>query len=182
MEGVAQEKYQKNSKLLINVISILVPVVVAVLLAFPNKVELGEWTKSIPHVIGTINTLTSFVLILGIIFIKQNKIDLHRYSMMTAFGLGGVFLVCYITYHISNPSNRFNGEGFLRTFYLFILITHILFSLVVLPLVLRALMYALTKQFNKHKRIAMYAFPIWLYVSVTGVIVYLMVYQLFPSS
>ncbi len=182
MENIAENKYQKSSKLTINLISIIVPVVVAILLAFPNKLDLGLWTKNLPHVIGTVNTLTTFALILGLVFIRQNKINLHRTAMMTAFSLGGVFLICYVTYHLSNPSNKFNGEGLVRGIYFFVLLTHILLSLVVLPLVLRALYFALTKQFESHRNIVKFAYPIWLYVSVTGVIVYLMLYQLFPSK
>jgi len=173
---------ETKSKLLINVISIVVPVAVAVMLAFPNKLNLGEWTKNLSHVIGAVNTLTTAVLIAGLIFIKRKKIDYHRAAMTTAFALGGLFLICYITYHISNPANKFNGEGFIRYIYFFLLITHIGFSLVVLPLVLRAMFYALTNQFARHKSVVRFAYPIWLYVSATGVIVYLMLYQLFPAK
>ena len=102
--------------------------------------------------------------------------------MTAAFGLGGLFLICYVLYHLTNPANKFNGEGFVRGLYLFILATHIIFSLVVLPLVLRAMYFAATKQFAAHKKIVRFAYPIWLYVSVTGVLVYLFVYQLFPAK
>jgi putative membrane protein len=181
MEQLAENKYQKSSKLVINLISVIVPVVVAIFLAFPNKLDLGPWTKKLPHIIGTVNTLTSIALILGWIFIKNNKVNLHRLAMLTAFALGGVFLVCYVTYHISNPSNRFTGVGLVRGVYLFILVTHILLSLVVLPFVLRAMFYAINREFENHRKIAKLAYPIWLYVSITGVIVYLMLYQLFPA-
>ncbi len=101
--------------------------------------------------------------------------------MTTAFALGGVFLVFYIIYHISNPANKFSGEGFIRYIYFFILITHIGLSLIVLPLVLRAVYYAVTRQFSRHKAVVKYAYPIWLYVSASGVAVYLMLYHLFPQ-
>lgn len=182
MQNVFEQNEQKNSKILINVISVAVPLVVAVLLAFPNKLDLGAWTKTLPHVIGMVNTLTTLALILGLIFIKQKKIDLHRNAMVAAFALGGVFLVCYVTYHLSNPSNEFKEQGFIKAIYLVILISHILLSLIVLPLVLRSLLYAVTKQFEKHRRIVRFAYPIWLYVSVTGVIVYLMLYQILPGN
>ena len=182
MENIAEQKYQKNSKFLINTVSIAVPLLVVILLAFPNKVDLGEWTKILPHIIGTVNSLTTFALILGFIFIKQNKINFHRTAMMTAFSLGGIFLLCYVTYHISNPSNKFSGEGIIRYIYLLILLSHILLSFLVLPLVLRALFYALTAQFENHRKIARFAYPVWLYVSISGVIVYLMLYQLFPAK
>lgn len=166
----------------INTVSIIVLVAVIVMLSFPNKLYLGEWTKSLSHAIGIINTLTTVVLLAGLYFIKQNKVHAHRIAMTTAFSLGALFLVFYVAYHISNPANRFYGEGFVRYVYFFILITHIAFSAVVLPLVLRAMYFALTKQFEKHKNIVKYAYPIWLYVSATGVAVYLMLYQLFPAK
>ncbi len=173
--------YRENkSKLLINTLSIGIPLAVAVMLAFPDKLNLGEWTKVLPHFIGGINSLTTVVLIAGLFFIKQNKIGLHRVAMTTAFALGGLFLVCYVIYHISNPANKFNGAGSVRYVYFFLLITHVGLSLIVLPLVLRAMFYAVTGQFVHHKNIVRFAYPIWLYVSATGVIVYLMLYQLFP--
>ncbi len=181
MENVVEKTSEKNSNLIINIISIVVPIVVMILLALPNKLDLGLWTKKLPHVIGFVNSLTTLALILGLIFIKQNKINLHRLAMVSAFSLGGVFLICYIIYHLTNPANKFSGEGFARYIYLFALFTHILLSIVVLPFVLRAMFYAITKQFVKHKKIVRFAYPIWLYVSATGVFVYLMLYQLFPT-
>ena len=181
MENIATQQENK-SKLLINLLSIVIPVAVALILGFPYKLNLGEWTKTLPHFIGGVNTLTTVALIAGLIFIKKGKIDLHRIAMTTAFLLGGLFLVFYVAYHISNPANKFSGEGFVRYVYFFFLISHIGFSLVVLPLVLRALFYAVTKQFALHKKLVRFAYPIWLYVSATGVIVYLMLYQMFPSN
>jgi putative membrane protein len=179
METVATESREKKSRFFINAVSIIVPLVVAVLLGLPAKLDLGAWTKTLPHFIGLINTLTTVVLFVGFVFIKQNKIDYHRIAMTIAFLLGGLFLIFYVTYHLTNPANKFTGEGFARYVYFFFLITHVGLSLVVLPLVLRAMFYAVTGQFEKHKKMTRYAFPIWLYVSSTGVIVYLMLYQLF---
>lgn len=181
MDEAAKIESHKKSNVFINTISIVIPVVVAILLGLPAKLDLGDWTRSLPHVIGTINTLTTLTLILGLIFIKLRKINLHQTMMTASFGLGGLFLICYVLYHLTNPANKFNGEGVFRYIYFFTLITHIGFSLVVLPLVLRAIYYAWTKQFAAHKKIVRFAYPIWLYVSVTGVLVYLFVYQLFPA-
>ena len=181
MENAARLEDEKSSKLLINIISIAVPIAVVGLLALPNKLDLGAWTKNLSHVIGAVNSLTTLALILGLIFIKKGKIDAHRAMMSISFALGGIFLICYVLYHISNPANRFTGEGFVRTAYLFLLATHILLSLIVLPLVLRAMFYAVNRQFAHHKRIVRFAYPIWLYVSVTGVAVYFMLYHLFPA-
>ncbi len=178
---MSTESPTKSSNLVINVISVVVPLVVAILLGLPQKADLGSWTKNLPHAIGAINTTTTVVLVLGLIFIKLGKIRLHQTMMTMAFALGGVFLVCYVTYHVSNPSNRFSGEGIVRYLYLFLLISHIGLSLVVLPLVLRAMYFAANARFEDHRRVARYAFPIWLYVSATGVLVYLFVYHLFPT-
>lgn len=168
-------KQDKTSLTLINVVSIAVPLVVAILLGIRQKVDLGEWTKVLPHLIGGINTLTSISLIYGFFLIKQKQIASHRRVMTLAFLLGGVFLVCYVLYHLTNPSTSYGGEGFLRYFYYFILISHILLSLVVLPLVLRAYFFAWVGEYELHRKLTKYAFPIWLYVSVTGVIAYLMI-------
>src|SRR5215213_6345016 len=182
METVAKIENQKKSNIFINTISIVVPLIVAILLGLPAKLDLGEWTRGLPHVIGTINSLTTLALILGLVFIKLRKINLHQAMMTASFGLGGLFLICYVLYHLTNPSNKFNGEGFVRYVYFFTLITHIGLSLIVLPLVLRAMYYATTGQFAAHKKIVRFAYPIWLYVSVTGVMVYLFVYQLFSAK
>ena len=176
----AVSQTETKSKLVINIISIVVPLLVAVMFSFTNKFDLGDWTKVLPHIIGGINFLTTLCLIAGFIFVKKGKIVLHRIAMTTAFALGGLFLICYVTYHISNPANKFNGDGSLRYVYFFFLITHIGFSLIVLPLVLRSMFFAVTGQFIRHKNLVKYAYPIWFYVSATGVIVYLLLYQLFP--
>ncbi len=173
---------EKRSKVFINTISIVVPLIVAILLGVQNKLELGEWTRSLPHVIGVVNSLTTLTLILGLIFIKLKKIETHRLMMKISFALGGLFLICYVIYHLTNPSKPFQGEGFIRYVYFFTLFSHIGLSLVVLPLVLRAMFYAVTRQFANHKKIVRFAYPIWLYVSFTGVMVYLFVNQLFPAK
>jgi putative membrane protein len=172
---------ENKSKWIINSISIIVPLAVAILLSIPNKLNLGEGTQNFPHAIGLINTLTTLVLISGFVFIKKGKIEFHRRAMTLAFVLGSLFLIFYVMHHLTNPVNKFAGVGGVRYFYFFILITHIGLSLIVLPLVLRAMYYAVTKQFDLHRRWVKYAYPIWLYVSVTGVIVYLLNYQLFPG-
>lgn len=182
MENAVRLENQKTSKVFINTVSVAVPVVVAFLLAFPNKLDLGGWTKNISHIIGVINILTTVTLILGLLFIKLKKIKSHQLMMTISFALGGLFLVCYVIYHLTNPSNKFNGEGTIRYFYLLILLSHIALSLVVLPLVLRAMYYALTKRFEEHRKIVKFAYPIWLYVSISGVAIYLMLYHLFPAK
>jgi len=175
----AAVKDDKKSVIVINVLSIVVPVVVAVLLSIQNKFDFGDWTRSLPHVIGTVNSVTSVSLIGAFVMIKAGNIQGHRMLMSFSFLLGGIFLVCYVIYHMTNPAKPFAGEGGIRYFYFFILISHILLSLVVLPLVLRAMLWGYLERFDRHRRVARFAFPIWLYVSVTGVMVYLMGHHLY---
>jgi putative membrane protein len=177
---ISVNQKDRGSLVFINVLSVVIPILVVGLLSLENKLDLGGWTKSLSHAIGLINTATTVLLIAGLIFIKQNKPARHRAVMTAAFALGGVFLVCYVLYHISNPANRFNGEGFIRFVYLFVLFTHIALSLVVLPLVLRAMYFAVTGRISRHKSIVRYAYPIWLYVSASGVAVYVLLYHIFP--
>ncbi|MEQ1828123.1 MAG: DUF420 domain-containing protein [Pirellula sp.] len=165
----------KRATWAINAISIAVPLLVAMLLGIRTKFSLGDWTHVLPHIIGGINTLTSLLLIAGWIAQKMKRISWHRILMTSAFCLGGVFLICYVTYHLSNESTRFGGQGGIRVFYYCVLISHIGFSLIVLPLVLRAFLFAATDQIAKHRRIAKFAYPIWLYVSITGVVAYLLI-------
>ncbi len=166
---------EKKANRLINVISVAVPLVVAVLLSIRQKVYLGEWTTVLPHLNGIINSLTSVLLLVGLYFIRQKNVVAHRRTMLTAFALGSVFLVNYVLYHLSNESTPFGGQGWIRPVYYSLLISHIVLSVVVLWFVLRAVYFALTSQFAAHKRTVRWAFPIWLYVSTTGVIVYLMI-------
>ena len=172
--GVTQQKKRKNQSL-INVLSFAIPVAVAVILGIRTKIDLGSWTSILPHVIAVINTATSILLVMGVYFIKRQRISAHRNSMLGAFALGALFLVCYILYHVSNASTPFGGEGLIRPVYYFFLISHIVLSIVVVRFVLLAVNYAITDQIDRHRKVVRYAFPIWLYVSVTGVIVYLMI-------
>ncbi len=173
---------EKRGTLAANVLSVVIPLVVAILLGIRTKVDLGAWTKVLPHAIGAINTLTSVLLVLGFVAQKRGKIGLHRIAMTSAFSLGAVFLVCYVTYHLSNPPTKYEGGGALRIVYYTVLISHIGLSLIVLPLVLRAFLFALTNQIVRHRKIAKYAYPIWLYVSTTGVIAYLMISPYYTHS
>ncbi|GAB4025975.1 DUF420 domain-containing protein [Spirosoma koreense] len=171
LEGVQERKANR----LINILAIAIPVAVAVLLGIRQKVDLGNWTTYLPHINGIINSLTSVLLLMGFYFIKRKKIEAHKRTMLTAFTLGSLFLVSYVLYHLTNESTPFGGEGWVRPVYYFLLITHIVLSIVVVWFVLRAVYYASSGQIAKHKQTVKYAFPIWLYVSITGVIVYLMI-------
>lgn len=176
MDVAAQKRLNRT----ITVISVAVPVAVAVLLAIPTKYELGEWTRILPHVIGSVNTITCATLLLGLYFIKRSREDAHRAMMVTSLILGAVFLICYVLYHLTSESKRFDGAGALRAFYIAVLVSHVVLSLVVLPLVLRAAGFAFAGQFELHKRVVRFAYPIWLYVSITGVVVYALAHHLSP--
>lgn len=172
---MAEALEKKKSMLWIKIFSIAIPVAVAVLLGLPTKLELGDWVYVLPDVIGVLNTLTSVALIAALIAVKKKNIELHKKFNSLAFLLGAVFLVCYVLYHASAESTPFGGEGPIRYVYYFLLISHILLSIGVVPLVLLAFYYALNGMIPEHKKIVKYTFPIWLYVSVTGVAVYLMI-------
>jgi putative membrane protein len=159
----------------INVISVVVVLLVMVMLGLRQKPYIGEWTKQLTFVNAIINSLTALSLILGLVFIRQRNIAAHKLAMSSGFTLGGLFLVFYVLYHISNEETRFGGEGGVRYFYFFVLITHVLASFVVLPLVLRAYYYGWIRDDERHRKVVKYAYPIWLYVSITGVIAYLMI-------
>lgn len=165
----------KTSQRTINIISVVIPVVVALMLGIRTKFDLGNWTQILPKINAVINTLTAILLIFGLFLIKNGNISLHKKVMSSAFGLGGLFLVFYVLYHISNPSTSFGGEGTIRYAYYFILISHIGASLVVLPFVLRAYYFGFFRMDVLHRKVVKIAFPIWLYVSITGVIAYLMI-------
>lgn len=174
MEAIQAIEERKASRL-INILAITIPVAVAILLGIRQKINLGEWTAYLPHINGIINSATTLLLIAGYYFIRQKNIAAHRVIMLTAFALGSVFLVSYVLYHLSNESTPFGGEGWIRPIYYFLLITHIVLSVVVVWFVLRAVYFALSGQYNKHRKVVKWAYPIWLYVSITGVIVYLMI-------
>ena len=164
------------------VISILIPVIVGVLLYIP-KGEItsnSSWIYTLPFYNAIINTLTSILLIFGFYFVKNGQVRFHKASMVTAFLLGALFLVFYVIYHSNAESTKFGGEGAVRFVYFFFLITHILLAFIVVPLVLSAIYFAVSEKIEKHRRIVKYAFPVWLYVSVTGVIVYLMISPYYP--
>jgi putative membrane protein len=167
---------QKYNKWIV-VLSIAIPVVVAVLFTV-NLRKLGydvEPLSFLPPIYATINGLTAMVLVMAVLAIKSGKRKLHEYLMKTAIGLSIAFLAMYVAYHMTSDATKFGGEGVVKYVYFFILLTHIFLSVAIIPLVLITYVRALAKKFDKHKKIAKITFPIWLYVAVTGVIVYLMI-------
>ncbi len=174
MNSFNLEKSSKNDQI-VNILSIAIPVAVAVLIGLQIQIPLGTWTKIIPHIIGFLNTTTSISLIVAFVSIKNKNVSSHRKWMGLAFMQGALFLLLYILYHISNPSTKFGGEGIIQYIYYFLLISHIVLSIGVVRLVLKAIYFAMTNDIEAHKKTAKWAFPIWLYVSITGVIVYLLI-------
>ena len=164
---------EKKFNRIITVVSILIPVVVAALfgIRIPDVEPLGF----LPPIYATINGLTAILLVAAVIAIKNGKQRLHQKLMSSCIALSVVFLVMYVAYHMTSDSTPYGGEGFLRYVYFFILITHILLSIAIIPLVLITYARAYLKKFERHKKIARITFPIWLYVAITGVVVYLMI-------
>jgi putative membrane protein len=156
----------------IKIISIAIPVVVAILFGVRVDYELPIF---LPPIYSSLNALTAVLLILALIAIKSKKIKLHKRLMQTCIALSLVFLVMYIAYHMTTDPTPFGGEGFTKSMYFFILISHILLSIALIPLVLISYVRAFQEEFPAHKKISKITFPIWLYVAVTGVIVYLMI-------
>ena len=155
------------------IISIVIPVVVAILFTvrIPNVASLSF----LPPIYATVNGITAVILLLALNAIKNKNIKAHENLMKTAIALSLAFLLMYVAYHMTSDSTPYGGEGFIRYGYFFILISHIILSIGIIPMVLFTYLRAFTKQFEDHKKIARYTFPIWLYVAVTGVIVYFMI-------
>ncbi|MCL4150826.1 UNVERIFIED_CONTAM: hypothetical protein GTU68_004168 [Idotea baltica] len=171
------DKGKNIYKRLFIIISLLIPAVVAVLLFLPkgDPTRVSAWIFSLPMYNAVVNSLTAVLLILGVVFVKNGKVEKHKLCMIGAFILGCIFLVGYIIYHSNAPTTKFGGEGVVRYVYFFLLISHILLAFIVVPLVLSAIYFGVTQKIEKHKKIVKYTFPVWLYVSITGVVVYLMI-------
>jgi len=156
-------------------ISVLVFGVVTVLYLLPKQDSIPEWVKLLPMFNAIINGTCSVLLITSLVAIKNKKISLHKKLNITTFLLSSVFLVLYIIFHAFGVETKFPDDNPLRPVYLVILITHIILAAVVLPLVLVSLYLGLTGKIEQHKKVSRLTFPVWLYVTVTGVVVYLMI-------
>lgn len=171
------QESNNNDKVMTPIIitlSIVVPVLVALLILFPKvfTADLGIDRGTLPAFHALLNGTTAVLLLLGLYLIMQKKVAAHRLVMLSAFGLSAVFLVSYVISKVNAEPIPFGGEGFLRGLYFFILISHIILSVPVLPLAMFAIYRGWTQEYTKHKKIVYYTFPIWLYVAVTGVMVY----------
>ena len=131
----------------------------------------------LPAVNATLNALSAVLLTIGYLLIRSRRVTLHRRFMLAAFATSSLFLICYVVYHAQVGSVRFPRQGFVRPLYFTILITHVTLAAAVLPLAIVTLSRGLQSRFDRHRRIARWTLPIWLYVSVTGVLVYVLLYQ-----
>lgn len=140
-----------------------------------------EYISYLPHLNAILNSTSAILLIAGYRFIRNRRINAHRNCQLTALTTSTLFLISYLTYHYYHGTTRFLGQGIVRPLYFTILITHTILAVVIVPLILLTLYRAVRLDFVRHRRIARWTLPLWLYVSVTGVIVYLMLYQIYPS-
>jgi len=172
-----------NDKLIFRIvwtISAIVLLVIILLQAhlvnlFPNHDVLPKWVQFLPTLNASINGICTILLLISYYFIRQKKIRIHKVLNITAFILSSIFLVSYLIFHSAGLETKFGGEGTIRYVYFFILITHIILAAVVLPLILLSFYHGMKMHVEKHRKLVRWSFPIWLYVTITGVVVYLMI-------
>lgn len=168
---------EKKYTIWIWVLSIAIPLVVAVLFSV-NLHDLGYDVKPLsflPPIYATINGITAVLLIMAVQAIKKGNQTLHERLIKVCIGCSVAFLAMYVAYHMTSVETKFGGEGALRFVYFFILITHILLSIIIIPFVLVTFVRGISGSYQRHKKLARITYPMWLYVAVTGVIVYLMI-------
>lgn len=168
---------EKKYTIWIWVLSIAIPLVVAVLFSV-NLHDLGYDVKPLsflPPIYATINGITAVLLIMAVQAIKKGNQTLHERLIKVCIGCSVAFLAMYVAYHMTSVETKFGGEGALRYVYFFILITHILLSIIIIPFVLVTFVRGISGSYQRHKKLARITYPMWLYVAVTGVIVYLMI-------
>jgi putative membrane protein len=159
----------------IALVSVAIPLVIASLFYLkPSGTSVGFNIKILPALNASLNFTTAILLYIGHYFMKRNEIRSHKLCMLTAVGLSALFLISYVIYHSMAEETHYGGEGVIRYLYFFILITHILLAAAIVPLVLITVTRALRERFDRHRKIARWTYPLWLYVAITGVIVYLM--------
>ncbi len=154
------------------ILSIAIPLAVAILFGVKIDVQLPVF---LPPIYASLNAFTAVLLLMAFWAIKNKKTGLHEILMKTAIIFSVLFLVLYVAYHMTSDSTKFGGEGLIKNVYFIILITHIILSVAVIPFVLITYVRAITNQVELHKKIARFTFPLWLYVAISGVIVYLMI-------
>ena len=160
---------------IIAALSVAIPIVVAILFFMPKANNPSLDVSYLPAFHAILNSLTAIALVAGYYQVKKGNTKGHRTAMLFAFGLSAIFLVSYVTYHFLGQRTIYGGDGLLKYIYYFILLTHIVLAVVIVPLVLLSVYYGITNQLQRHRRISKWTFPIWLYVAVTGVLVYLLI-------
>ncbi|WP_340155882.1 DUF420 domain-containing protein [uncultured Winogradskyella sp.] len=176
MNSIDVEKEKKYNKWII-ALSVIIPIAVAALFGV-NLRSLGfdvEPLTFLPPIYAATNGLTAVILILAVVAIKNKNRKRHEGLMKFAIALSVLFLVLYVAYHMTSDSTKFGGEGVIKYVYYFILFTHIVLSVIIIPFVLITYVRAITNNIERHKKIAKITFPLWLYVAVTGVVVYVMI-------
>lgn len=166
-------KKEKSIQRGILIVSIVVPFTVAIL--FGVKLPNVEPLSFLPPIYASINGLTALLLIIAVWAIKNKRQKLHQNLMTSCIVLSLLFLLMYVAYHMTSESTSYGGEGWIKYFYYFILISHIILSVAIIPLVLNTYARAYLKRFEAHRKLARITFPLWLYVAVSGVLVYLMI-------
>ncbi len=161
------------------VISGIVLVMVATMHKIP-KISTNIDFTFLPALYSTLNAITAIILIAGLYFIKQRNMAKHRKAMITAMFTSALFLLGYVVYHLIYEDTKYGGEGAIRYIYFFLLITHIIFAAVIFPFILFTFIRAITNQFDRHKKIARWVYWIWLYVAITGPILFLMIRPYYP--
>jgi putative membrane protein len=160
--------------------SVVVLAVAALLLGRQQRPNAAPGVSALPMVNAALNAISGALLIVGYGFIRQRKVTAHMTCMLTAFGASSLFLVSYVVYHYHAGSKHFGGQGWIRSVYYPLLISHLTLAALIVPLALVTIYRAWSGQFARHMRIARWTLPLWLYVSVTGVLVYWMLYHLAP--
>ncbi|MBL7781769.1 MAG: DUF420 domain-containing protein [Saprospiraceae bacterium] len=166
--------YSQEKKL--NLIAYVVSAVVLLLVGLMRrvKIDLGIDFHFLPPLHATLNAITAVILLLAFYYIKNKQVEQHRKAIYAAMACSALFLLSYVLYHFTTPETRYGGTGIMRTLYFFLLITHVILAAVTLPLVLLTFNRAYTNQYDRHRKMARWVFPLWLYVAVTGPICYLM--------
>lgn len=174
MAAYPKTDYKLASKL--NKVSWVLTALVLLLVGLMRRIkfDLGVDFSFLPPISAGLNTLVAILLLVALYFVKQGNIDRHRQAIFGAMAASALFLVCYVLYHFTTEETRYCGEGIMRTVYYFFLITHIVLAGISLPFILFTFVRGLTYQVTLHKSMARWVFPLWLYVAVTGPIVYLM--------
>jgi putative membrane protein len=177
-----QENIQLEKKL--NRVAYVVSAVVLLLVGLMRRYKFdntGIDFSFLPPFHATLNAVTAVILLFALYFIKNKQVENHRRAIYLALGCSALFLLSYVVYHFTTPETRYEGQGVMRTVYFILLITHVVLAAVILPFVLLTFTRAYTGQYERHKKIARWVYPLWLYVAVTGPICYLMLKPYYPG-